>query len=508
MHQNHAEKLNIANLNISITNSKIDRLAIISLALIVIISLTNHLSIVAATAPGITTSPPSISNWGPGQGGHLNAFVLGNDSSIWNNPFFNNTWHSWTHTGNTGDPGHPSGISITSPPAAISRDVVNKIIDVFAKGSDNSIWRLCFNGANWGSWIHVGNTGDPGHPSGISITSPPSVTSWNSTDMQVFARGSDNNVWYNYFHSSSSTGSCNGSWSGWKSINPSVHGAAPIYLLNLGYDSGSRNTGWEWGSAQYQSSTPDRLTTINKNSIQPPSPDPNGMNAAKMTIKHGDVYTDPAGHTSARAEVVLTNKLPDRPNDPNRNLFREGDDIWLHWYTLFPTNAYPTSSDKNLWQVWTQWHQSDASTACCTPTMEFNVLGSNLALRVLGHIWDAQNCFTVATGQCGYKWVAPIQKGSWYEILLHVKWSTQNNVGYMEMYVNHIPVSQNAMGKNHPFATLDSDGLAYLKQGLYRNPNIPFDQTIYHDGMQVVKCPPNNIYYHPETQQCYNTAPY
>ena len=135
---------------------------------------------------------------------------------------------------------------------------------------------------------------------------------------------------------------------------------APIYLLNLGYDSGSRNTGWEWGSAQYQSSTPDRLTTINKNSIQPPSPDPNGMNAAKMTIKHGDVYTDPAGHTSARAEVVLTNKLPDRPNDPNRNLFREGDDIWFHWYTLFPTNAYPTSSDKNLWQVWTQWHQSDA----------------------------------------------------------------------------------------------------------------------------------------------------
>ena len=86
MHQNHAEKLNIANLNISITNSKIDRLAIISLALIVIISLTNHLSIVTAIAPGITTSPPSISNWGPGQGGHLNAFVLGNDSSIWNNP--------------------------------------------------------------------------------------------------------------------------------------------------------------------------------------------------------------------------------------------------------------------------------------------------------------------------------------------------------------------------------------------------------------------------------------
>jgi hypothetical protein len=117
--------------------------AIILFSLIILVNSTKCQP-VAAAAPGSISSPPSISNWGPGQGGHLNAFVLGSDGSVWNNPFFSNTWHNWFHTGNAGDPGHPPGITITSAPAAISRDVVNKIIDVFATGSDKSIWRCIY----------------------------------------------------------------------------------------------------------------------------------------------------------------------------------------------------------------------------------------------------------------------------------------------------------------------------------------------------------------------------
>lgn len=440
----------------------------------------------------------------------MNAFVLGSDGSIWNN-FFNGAWNTWVHTGNPGDPGHPPNIAITSAPAAISRDIVRKNIDVFATGSDNGIWRLCTaDGANWNQWKHIGNQSDPGHPRDVIITSAPSVTSWNSTDLHVFARGPDNSIWYNSFHVTDPN-KCDGTWSGWKPINQSSSDVKPIYLLNLGYDTGNRNTGWEWGKLQVPQAHPDRFTSINKNDIQPPSPDPNGTNASKVTLKHGDVYTDPGGAQSNRAEVVLINKLPDRTNDPPATgyLFRENDDVWFHWYTLFSTNGYPTTSDTKMWQVWTQWHQNSDSTAlCCTPAVEFNVLGSNLDLRVLGHIWDHQGCFNITAGQCGYKWVEHIQKGKWYDMLLHVKWSTSNNGGFMEMYVNHMRVSQNIMDKSHPFATLDSDGLVYLKQGLYRNPNIAFDQTIHHDGMQVVKCPPDHGYYHPDTQRCYTNPPY
>jgi hypothetical protein len=109
---------------------------------------------IGTAAPGNTSSPPSISNWGPN---HLNAFVLGSDGSIWNN-FFNGIWHTWVHTGNPGDPGHPPNIAITSAPAAISRDIIRRNIDVFARGSDNGIWRLCTaDGANWNQWKHIGN---------------------------------------------------------------------------------------------------------------------------------------------------------------------------------------------------------------------------------------------------------------------------------------------------------------------------------------------------------------
>src|SRR6187455_1628057 len=43
------------------------------------------------------SSGPAVSSWGPD---HLNVFVLGSDGALWNNPYFNNAWHQWTHTGN------------------------------------------------------------------------------------------------------------------------------------------------------------------------------------------------------------------------------------------------------------------------------------------------------------------------------------------------------------------------------------------------------------------------
>jgi Polysaccharide lyase len=358
-----------------------------------------------------------------------------------------------------------------------------------------------------GQWAHAGNNGDPGHPPGITITSSPAVTSWNTTDLHVFARGSDNNVWYNYFHTSNSRGSCGGGWSGW---NPVPTGVIP-QILDLGYDSGTRGTGWEWGSAQYPQPHPDRLTTVNKNSIQPPSPGPNGTNALGVTLKHGDVYTDHAGNNSTRAEVVLTRNLPWKSSF----LFSQNDDVWYHWYTLFPSGSYHPDSG---WQVWTQWHQDDSAplpSDCqigpgCTPTVEFDVdKGSTLSLRVLGHIYDHDSAKCAAT-DCGYKWKADLlpKIGQWFDILLHVKWSNDPNVGFMEMYVNH-----KVLDKSKHFATLDttSNGLpisVYMKQGLYRNPTIAVDQTIYHDGMQVVKCPSDNLYYHPELKQCTSNPPY
>jgi hypothetical protein len=106
-------------------------------------------------------------------------------------------------------------------------------------------------------------------------------------------------------------------------------------------------------------------------------------------------------------------------------------------------------------------------------------------------------------GKCGYLWIEQIEKGKWYEILLHVKWSTSSD-GFVEGWV------QKDGGTQIPFSpykgvTLNPNGPAdttvYLKQGLYRNSLINETQTLWHDGMVVAKCP-TNTKFNPSTNKC------
>ena len=100
---------------------------------------------------------------------------------------------------------------------------------------------------------------------------------------------------------------------------------------------------------------------------------------------------------------------------------------------------------------------------------------------------DSIGCFTVAAGQCGYMWVEPIRTGVWYEMLFHVKWSQSDTVGFVELWVNG-----NKVVPNTNTGTLDTRDLpqpaVYLKQGLSLDNVLTQPQSIFHDGMQVVKC--------------------
>jgi hypothetical protein len=291
-------------------------------------------------------------------------------------------------------------------------------------------------------------------------------------------------------------------------------------ILRLGFEGvnpGENNpvTGYEWGGAQYDKTKNDplRLQAVDKNEVVPTptgTKDPTGTKALKVTVKNGDVATNSAGavQTEARAEVVLTKALQGHIDQH----FREGDDIWFHWYTLFPLD-YGTA---NGFQAWTQWHQSDGFVPpdCktgCSPVVEFTVKEPNLVLRILGHTYDNANpgCFTFEEGKCGYKWIAPLQKGHWYEMLLHVKWSTDPQKGFMELYVDKQRANPTILDRSITFSTLDGDGLVYMKQGLYRDDAIKIPQTVYHDGMTVVECKnPTTFNYHPDTDKCNTTPPY
>jgi hypothetical protein len=291
--------------------------------------------------------------------------------------------------------------------------------------------------------------------------------------------------------------------------NINAIGVSPVWKMQLGFEKGNRDTGYEWGTLHYDrtKNDPIRILDVNKSNIQPPSIDPAGIRAMSVLVRHGDNATNSAGIVQDnRAEVVLTNPLPGRSN----HLFSEGDDVWFHWYSMFPSN-YPTSTNSEWWQVWTQWHQSD-SFSCpplpksCSPPVAFNVIKDKLALRVLGRPSVDLGCSSLEINKCGYKWIETIKRGHWYEILLHVKWSKDKTKGFMEMYVDGKRASPEVLDKSKPFATLDIDGFAYMRQGLYRNPDITFEQRVYHDGMKIIKCPVDHNYYHPSDGKCYTAA--
>jgi hypothetical protein len=240
-----------------------------------------------------------------------------------------------------------------------------------------------------------------GHPLGVNLTSDPAAVSWDSNRIDVFVRGSDGSIWWIFYDRNTDT------WSKWQSIGKpdgtsTGSGVLPTLLKRLGFEKGvgPPNGAWEWDSAQY--AAPDGLVAVTSRVIE-------GSHALKATVQHGDLVSG-----GARAEVVLNNKT---------NYFHENDDVWYHWYTMFPTGF----QTKPRFQVWTQWHQGDDSLTG-GPAIEFNVDGKtkNLDLRVMPWFWDKQSCYNITAGQCGYQWVEPIKTGVWYEMLFHVKWSQKH----------------------------------------------------------------------------------
>ena len=59
-------------------------------------------------------------------------------------------------------------------------------LDVFARGTDNALWKLSLNGTQWSGW----------QPLGSQWSSDPSaVCETGTTNVDIFERWSDNAIW-------------------------------------------------------------------------------------------------------------------------------------------------------------------------------------------------------------------------------------------------------------------------------------------------------------------------
>jgi hypothetical protein len=200
----------------------------------------------------------------------------------------------------------------------------------------------------------------------------------------------------------------------------------------------------QWTRAQQVS--PARLRVVD-------SPVRQGRYALRAEVVQGD---NPINASGNRNELVrMTNES-------------EGDERYYGWSTLFPED-YPFTA---TWQLFTQWHHSGSNGA---PPVRF-ILGCS-----------AGDCgvplpdtmFFIVNGQ--NLWLeGPVTRGEWHNFALHVKWSSNPNVGFVELWYD----GRLVVPKRH-VATLFPGQTNYLKQGLYRDASTRPTQVVYHDGFTI-----------------------
>ena len=165
-----------------------------------------------------------------------------------------------------------------------------------------------------------------------------------------------------------------------------------------------------------------------------------GKYALKVTVKQGD---NPINASGNRNELFKEGRT------------EEGTETYYRWSTMFPAD-YPSAND---WQLFAQWHQPED--CCGSPPIQFYVRGEEIR-------------FTVSTAQTEV-WKTPLERGVWHDFILHVKFSDNENVGFVELWYD----GQHVVPKTSA-ATRAND---YLKLGLYRAASIEPTAVLCQDAM-------------------------
>jgi Polysaccharide lyase len=189
---------------------------------------------------------------------------------------------------------------------------------------------------------------------------------------------------------------------------------------------------------------PDRIRAVTA-----PFPVAEGKYSGRYEVREGD---NPVC-CGSRAEILVQTSED------------EGDDRWYTWATLFD-DSFPTNGG---WQVVTQWHSGIDG----VPPMGFYAENGTYYLRTSSD-----------TSGNGIKrlWETKFQKNVWYRIKLHVKWSSNSSVGFVEMWVNGQLVTPKTFTRN-----MYSGSGNYFKQGYYRQFGIGGTGVVYHDGFRATQ---------------------
>ena len=195
-----------------------------------------------------------------------------------------------------------------------------------------------------------------------------------------------------------------------------------------------------------------------------------GKYAARFEVRDGDYPGFPSGERSEVNESGSVNGTV-------------GSERWYQW-SFQLANGFPVARD---WQVYSQWHgYIDGSPPIA--------IGANSWFFPNGQWGIDVNSYTSSntdTGRTEYAiWKTPQKTGVWNDIKLHIKWSPDPTVGFIEFWYNG--VRQTFTGapcanqtRCYVRTMIPGDRGVYFKQGLYRDNNSTTTGIIYEDGFSA-----------------------
>jgi hypothetical protein len=195
------------------------------------------------------------------------------------------------------------------------------------------------------------------------------------------------------------------------------------------------------------------------------SPAVQGRKAYELTVRDGD------NSWGERCELGHGN--PGRSGFP---LFRAGDETWMSFQVYLPDN-YPINTPH--WNVFFQIHQ-EGDGGC--PPITLQVVNGQFKL-----FNSARRTYVTDTVE---KWHAPAQRNRWTKFTIHMKNSTDDNVGFVELFSDLEGQGMKlVMPKTYMHTmTARADNSAMINHariGIYRNPAIQGTTSIFFDGFTV-----------------------
>ncbi|MGI8564142.1 MAG: aryl-sulfate sulfotransferase [Candidatus Dormibacter sp.] len=184
------------------------------------------------------TSKPGAASWAPNR---FDVFARGPDQQMGHLWWDGTQWYGW----------EPLGGVLASGPGAAARGP--GLLDVFVRGTDDQLYHRWWDGTQWNGWEALGGV----------LRSSPTAASWSAGRLDVMVQGTDSQIWHKFWDGSQ--------WSGWEPLggqtnsDPAVTswgaGRLDLFIRNVDgtlghrwYDGGQWST-WEWFAGSLSNGT-------------------------------------------------------------------------------------------------------------------------------------------------------------------------------------------------------------------------------------------------------------